>query len=161
MSTDIVTIGAFGWTEDAFFGRLVANEVALFCDVRRRRGVRGAEYAWVNSLRLQKRLSSLGIEYQHRLDLAPSDAVRGVQAAADVSSGIVKRKRTQLGDAFVAAYAAEILESFNAEEFLRDTRIADGPTCLFCVERLPDACHRSLLAGELVARGATVVHLTP
>ena len=53
--------------------------MAVLCDVRRRRGVRGSEYAWVNSLRLQQTIARLDIEYQHRLDLAPSNAVREVR----------------------------------------------------------------------------------
>jgi uncharacterized protein (DUF488 family) len=160
-SADIVTIGAFGWQEQAFVASLVEAEVAVFCDVRRRRGVRGAEYAWVNSLRLQQTLARRHIEYQHRLDLAPSNAVRDVQARADAASGTAKRGRTQLGDDFVAAYAAEVLATFDADEFLKEARSAGSPLCLFCVERHPEACHRSLLADRLRSVGATVTHLTP
>jgi uncharacterized protein (DUF488 family) len=160
-SADIVTIGAFGWQEQAFAARLVKTEVAIFCDVRRRRGVRGAEYAWVNSLRLQQTIAQLDIEYQHRLDLAPSKAVRGVQARVDSASGTARRQRTQLGDDFVAAYTAEVLAAFNADEFLAEARAAGGPLCLFCVECDPKACHRSLLADRLRSVGATVTHLTP
>jgi hypothetical protein len=160
-SVDIITIGAFGWRKEAFFARLLEAKVAVFCDVRRRRGVRGAEYAWVNSLRLQQRPALLDIDYQHRLDLAPTNAVREVQSRADTASGTAKRSRTQLGDAFVAAYGADVLEAFDAEEFLSGARSAGGPVCLFCVERLPTACHRSLLADRLGSVGATVTHLMP
>lgn len=160
-SADIFTIGAFGWEEQAFFARLAETEIAVFCDVRRRRGVRGSEYAWANSLRLQQRLSRLDVQYEHRLDLSPSNAVREVQARADAASGTAKRQRTGLGQEFVAAYMAEVLATFDAREFLQEHRFADGPLCLFCVERLPEACHRSLLADRLGAAGATVTHLTP
>jgi uncharacterized protein (DUF488 family) len=160
-SADIVTIGAFGWQEQTFVASLVEAQVAVFCDVRRRRGVRGAEYAWVNSLRLQQAIARLDIEYQHRLNLAPSNAVRGVQARVDARSGTAKRQRTQLGGDFVVAYAAEVLATFDADEFLREARSASGPVCLFCVERDPEACHRSLLADRLRSVGATVKHLTP
>ena len=136
-SADIVTIGAFGWQERAFVTTLVEAEVAVFCDVRRRRGVRGSEYAWVNSLRLQQTIARLDIEYQHRLDLAPSNAVREVQARIDAADGTAKRRRTQLGDDFVAAYAADVLTTFRADELPRDARSAGGPLCLFCVERDP------------------------
>lgn len=157
---DVLTIGAFGWSEAGFFDALVAARVGLFCDIRRRRGVRGAEYAFVNSARLQGRLGELGIPYIHRLDLAPSEAVRRVQAEADAREGVAKRARSRLGDTFVAAYTTEHLASFDAEAFLRETAGA-RPVCLFCVEREPAACHRSLLGAALEGVGATVEHLIP
>jgi uncharacterized protein (DUF488 family) len=157
---DVVTIGAFGWSEAAFFGALRAARVGLFCDIRRRRGVRGSEYAFVNSARLQRRLEELAIPYVHRLDLAPSEEVRRVQAEADARDGVAKRARSQLGAAFVAAYTAEHLADFDAHAFL-DEVAQTLPVCLFCVERAPAACHRSLVAASLQAAGATVQHLAP
>jgi len=155
---DVLTIGAFGWSEAGFFAALQEAHVGLFCDVRRRRGVRGPAYAFVNSARLQARLAEIGIPYVHRLDLAPSEHVRCVQAEADAREGIAKRARSRLGDAFVAAYTAEHLASFDARAFLDET--ADKrPVCLFCVEREPAACHRSLLAAALEDAGAVVEHL--
>ena len=127
---DVLTIGAFGWSELAFFQALVDARVGFFCDVRRRRGVRGAEYAFVNSARLQGRLCELEIPYVHRIDLAPSEAVRRVQAEADAREGIFKRSRSQLGDAFIGAYAAEHLADFDARAFLDETASA-RPVCLF------------------------------
>ncbi len=49
----IVTIGVYGFEEEEFFAALANARVDLFCDVRRRRGVRGARYAFANSQRLQ------------------------------------------------------------------------------------------------------------
>ena len=157
---DVLTIGAFGWSDAGFFAALQKAHVGLFCDIRRRRGVRGAEYAFVNSARLQARLAELGIPYIHRLDLAPSEHVRRVQADADAREGIAKRSRSRLGDAFVAAYATEHLASFDARAFLAETA-GTRPVCLFCVEREPAACHRSLLASVLEDAGAVVEHLVP
>jgi uncharacterized protein (DUF488 family) len=157
---DVLTIGAFGWSESGFFDALVGARVGLFCDVRRRRGVRGAEYAFVNSARLQRRLEQLGIPYVHRLDLAPSEEVRQVQAEADAREGIAKRSRSLLGQAFVAAYTAEHLAGFDARAFLAET-VSTRPVCLFCVERDPAACHRSLLASALDDAGAVVEHILP
>ena len=156
----MVTIGAFGWDESAFFDALVEARLGLFCDIRRRRGVRGSEYAFVNSARLQARLEELGIPYVHRLDLAPSAEVRRVQAEVDAREGIAKRARSRLGDAFVTAYSTEHLAGFDARAFLDETT-SNGPVCLFCVEREPAACHRSLVAAHLAAAGATVEHLVP
>ena len=72
MSLKIVTIGVFGFSEEAFFHALQTAQVDTFCDIRQRRGVRGATYAFCNSKRLQTRLAELGIRYLHRKDLAPT-----------------------------------------------------------------------------------------
>ena len=50
---EVLTIGAYGWDAETFFAALVRERVAVFCDLRRRRGVRGPEYAFANSARLQ------------------------------------------------------------------------------------------------------------
>ena len=157
---DVFTIGAYGWTEQAFFDALQRLGIATFCDVRQRRGVRGANYAFLNSNRLQQRLADLGIGYVHRLDLAPTTEMRQAQYAADDVAGVGKRSRTTLGDVFVAAYRRERLDGFDPAGFL-DQVGTDGPLVLFCVERDASACHRGLIADELVAAGATVTHLTP
>jgi hypothetical protein len=49
----IATIGIYGWTLERFLGALRAADVRVVLDVRQRRGVRGPEYAWANSLRIQ------------------------------------------------------------------------------------------------------------
>jgi hypothetical protein len=157
---EVLTIGAYGWNAPTFFDALVRERVGTFCDVRRRRGVRGAEYAFVNSTRLQAQLGELGIGYRHRLDLAPSAAVRQAQYAVDESMGVAKRDRTRLGPAFEAAYVKECLTEFDAAGFLAELGDA-GPICLFCVEREPAACHRSIVAAILAHNGATVRHLLP
>jgi uncharacterized protein (DUF488 family) len=157
---DVLTIGAYGWSEPAFFAALEAAGVEVFCDVRRRRGVRGSEYAFVNSKRLQLRLAEIGITYVHRIDLAPSNEVRRAQYAVDAATGVGKRARTELSEAFVQAYEHDHLHDFNARTFLDDFG-AEGPVVLFCVEREPSACHRGLVAQRLAAAGAKVDHLTP
>ncbi len=53
----IYTIGVYGSTEEEFFGKLTKSKIDLFCDIRQRRGVRGRQYAFVNSSYLQKKLS--------------------------------------------------------------------------------------------------------
>ncbi len=61
----ILTIGAFGFTEATFFAALVEARVDLLADIRQRRGVRGAEYAFVNHQRLVAGLSAAGIGYRY------------------------------------------------------------------------------------------------
>ena len=156
----VCTIGAYGWNERAFFDALLRARTATFCDVRQRRGVRGSEYAFVNSNRLQRRLADLGIRYVHRLDLAPTTEMRQAQSAADEAAGVGKRSRSELGQVFVDAYRRERLDDLDARAFL-DEVAADGPVALFCVERDAAACHRGLIAAALTRAGAEVTHLMP
>ena len=63
MSLEFFTIGVYNSTEQEFFNKLTSNEIDTFCDIRQRRGVRGAKYAFVNSNRLQNKLKELNIRY--------------------------------------------------------------------------------------------------
>ena len=160
----IITIGVYGFSAVAFFNALQQAGVDTFCDIRWRRGVRGAEYAFANSARLQKRLAELGIRYLHFGDLAPSPAVRQRQAEADKAQRIAKRKRSALSEAFIAAYRQERLSAFDSRAFVERLGAEARTVALFCVEREPTACHRSLLAARLqqdLGAQCEVVHLTP
>jgi hypothetical protein len=158
----LVTLGVYGCTEAAFFTALQAAGVDTFCDIRYRRGVRGSAYAFANSARLQRRLAELGIRYLHFRDLAPSPALRQRQALADKAQGTTKRQRQALGDVFRTGYAEECLAQFNSHEFLERLGPEARVVALFCVEREPAACHRSLLAGKLKQDvGVEVDHLRP
>src|SRR5437588_11933269 len=113
----IITSGVYGFSEEVFFQKLQQAGVDTFCDIRWRRGVRGREYAFANSRRLQKRLAELGIRYLHCRELAPSPALRKRQTAADTAAGIEKRKRTSLGEAFIAGYR-EAISCLNSRRFI-------------------------------------------
>jgi uncharacterized protein (DUF488 family) len=145
----VITIGAFGYSQRAFFSALQQAGVDTFCDIRWRRGVRGAEYAFVNSARLQKGLAELGIRYLHFRDLAPSPAVRRRQSQADQAAGVAKRKRSALSEVFISAYQEERLAAFDSHDFVERLGPQAQVVALFCVEREPAACHRSLLAARL------------
>ncbi len=158
----IVTIGVYGATEEQFFQALQEAQVDTFCDIRQRRGVRGAKYAFVNSKRLQARLAEMGIRYLHRKDLAPTTAVRQRQKEADKASNTAKRQRVTLGPAFIDAYEEEILADFTSQSLLADLEPDAQVVALFCVEREPAACHRSLAAAKLQQEsGVEVEHITP
>lgn len=162
MMPEFVTLGVYGFDEAGFFQALQDAGVDTFCDIRRRRGVRGSAYAFANSQRLQGRLAELGIRYIYRSDLAPSLKVRRAQEAADKANKTAKRKRTVLGTAFVEAYRRETLDGFDGHQFVVELGQEARIVALFCVERLPAACHRSLVAERLeVELGATVRHLLP
>ena len=149
MKIKIVTIGVYGFDEAKFFEALCKAEVDTFCDIRSRRGVRGATYAFANSTRLQARLGELGIRYIHRKDLGPTKVVRAKQAAADKATKITKRKRTALGEAFIEAYHTECLAEFEPKSLLDELESDAKVVALFCVETAPEACHRSLVADKL------------
>ncbi|OQY29252.1 MAG: hypothetical protein B6244_04485 [Candidatus Cloacimonetes bacterium 4572_55] len=149
MILKFMTIGVYGFDESTFFDALIRHNVGLFCDIRYRRGMRGAKYAFVNSIYLQKKLKALGIGYIHRKDLAPNNAIRDVQRADDQCQKITKRNRAALSPAFIKAYNAACLTDFNAQKFVDSFGIHDLVVVLFCVEQDPKACHRSLITDRL------------
>ena len=158
----IVTIGAYGYTDETFFEALQAAGVQVFCDIRWRRGVRGADYTFVNHKRLAARLESLGIVYLHRRDLAPTPEIREQQKQADKTGKVAKRQRDSLSPDFIIAYGEKILAGFDPGAFLNDLPEGTKTVALFCVEREPAACHRSLVADKLRdATGAQIEHLRP
>ena len=159
-----VTIGVYGFSEAAFFNALQQAGVDTFCDIRWRRGVRGADYAFANSARLQQRLAELGIRYLHLRELAPTPALRQRQAEADKAERTTKRKRSVLGEVFVAGYREERLSAFDSRKFVEQLGPEARTVALFCVEREPAACHRSLLAERLqqdLGAQCEVIHVTP
>jgi len=123
--------------------------------------VRGSEYAWANSKRLQAALAEAGIEYRHHPELAPTTELRRLQYAEDDRQGVGKRSRSALAPAYRERYLAEILDRADL-----DTLVAElpdgGAATLFCVERDPEACHRSLIAERVADQyGLPVEHLRP
>lgn len=158
---EILTIGAYGWTEPEFLDALEAAGADVFCDLRRRRGVRGSEYAFVNHQRLEAALTARGIPYRHFLELAPSPELRAGEAARDREARVKKRLRTELSEEFQAGFAAECLAHWDAAAFAAGLAPAARPA-LFCVEREPAACHRSLVAARLAATlSLPLRHLVP
>ena len=159
--TRVCTIGVYGWTVEAFLRALREADVRLVVDVRQRRGVRGSEYAWANAARLQAALAEAGLEYAHRLDLAPTTELRQLQYAADERAGVGKRSRTELAPAYVERYTREILDRADLASLVAQLP-QDGAAALLCVERDPQACHRSLVAARLAdEHGVEVAHLRP
>ncbi|MFE1259894.1 DUF488 domain-containing protein [Streptomyces albogriseolus] len=157
----LATIGVYGFDGDSYIERLRQADVRLLLDVRQRRGVRGPDYAWANSLRLQAALAEAGIAYQHRRELAPTTELRQLQYAEDDRQGVGKRSRKELAAEYTRRYTAEILDPADLDPIV--AALPDsGTAALFCVERDPEACHRSLVARRLVEEyGITVEHLRP
>lgn len=145
----IVTIGVYGFDAESFFAALQRAGVDTLCDIRRRRGVRGSEYAFANRARLEARLAALGIRYVHRLDLAPSKELRQGQYSVDAAEGVTKRQRELLSPAFVEGYRSKCLAAFDSHQFAADLGEEAHVVALLCVESAPAACHRSLVAERL------------
>ncbi len=154
-----MTIGVYGFDVESFLRRLREADVGLLLDVRQRRGVRGPEYAWANSLRLQAALASARIAYEHHLELAPTTELRQLQYAEDDRQGVGKRSRRELAAEYTRRYTGEILDNADLTPIL--SALANtGTAALLCVERDPEACHRSLIARRLSEEHrVTVEHL--
>jgi uncharacterized protein (DUF488 family) len=157
----VVTIGVYGFDGPAFLAALRAADVGLLLDVRQRRGVRGSEYAWANSLRLQAALAGAVIGYEHHRELAPTTELRQLQYREDARLGVGKRSRAELSKSYRERYLAEILDRGDVAATVRRLPRARA-RALMCVERDPQACHRSLIAQRMVEElGVSLAHLTP
>ena len=154
---ELATIGVYGFTGETFLGALGEADVRVLLDVRQRRGVRGPEYAWANSARLQEALAEAGIEYRHLKELAPTTELRQLQYAEDARAGVGKRSRKELAPPYVERYTREILDTVGVDAIV-EALPARGRAALLCVERDPEACHRSLIAERV---GVDVMHLRP
>jgi len=155
----IATIGVYQSSLDDFLGKLRRHQVAMVVDVRQRRGVRGPEYAWANSLRLQAALEQARIQYRHAPELAPTTELRQLQYREDERLKVGKRSRIDLADAYRRRYLREILDRVDLGAVL-ESLPRDAVSALLCVEHDARACHRSLIASRLRERfGVPVIDL--
>jgi uncharacterized protein (DUF488 family) len=157
----LVTIGVYDWTLEAFLAALRDAGVGQLLDIRQRRGVRGSQYAWANSRRLQAALADAGIAYEHLPELAPTTELRHLQYDEDARQGVGKRSRRELAPGYVEHFVHERLDQVDLAP-IAESLPTEEATALLCVERDPEACHRSLVA-ERMARefGLTLEHLRP
>ncbi|MFI6740333.1 DUF488 family protein [Nonomuraea sp. NPDC050451] len=157
----MVTIGVYGFDGASFLQRLRYADVRLLLDVRQRRGVRGPEYAWANSRRLQAALAQAGIAYEHHRELAPTTELRQLQYAEDHRQGVGKRSRRELAAEYTRRYTTEILDRADLTPIV-SALPSSGTAALLCVELDPEACHRSLIAQRLAGQHhITIEHLRP
>jgi uncharacterized protein (DUF488 family) len=157
---EFFTIGVYHSTGEEYFKKLTENNIDTFCDIRQRRGVRGSQYAFVNSKRLQDKLNEFGIKYRHILALAPTPEIRESQKKADTQSGELKRNRDKLGQVFIKTYMENILEKFDLKPFIDGLdEIEAKKVVFFCVEEKPEACHRKLVTDQLEKLGYKITHL--
>ncbi len=157
----IATIGVYGFADRTFLEKLTGAGVGLLLDLRQRRGVRGPDYAWANSVRLQRGLAAGDIGYRHVKGLAPTTELRQLQYRQDDRQGVGKRNRIALAPEYAERYTREILDPFDLGALVAELP-NDSVSALFCVERDPQACHRSLVAARLHAEyGLPVTDLRP
>jgi uncharacterized protein (DUF488 family) len=157
----LATIGVYGFSAPTFLEALQEAGVTLLIDVRQRRGVRGREYAWANAARLQAALAEGGIDYRHHRELAPTTELRELQYREDARQGVGKRSRTELAPEYRERYTREILDRVDLSQLVAELP-ARGIAALLCVERDPEACHRSIVAERLAAEHRVrVTHLRP
>jgi uncharacterized protein (DUF488 family) len=159
--SELATIGVYGFDLEEFLRTLQNADVRLVLDVRQRRGVRGPQYAWANSKRLQTALAEAGIGYQHHPELAPTTELRQLQYREDDRLGVGKRSREQLAPEYRERYMGEILDQADLDAVVAELPDS-GAGALLCVERDPEACHRLLVAERIEADcGVPVTHLRP
>ena len=145
---EVVTIGVYGFTADTFLDKLTGASVGLLLDLRQRRGVRGPDYAWANSIRLQSALRAAEINYWHVRGLAPTTELRHLQYREDDRQRVGKRNRVSLAPEYTERYTQEILDPFDLCALVAELP-RNSVTALLCVERDAEACHRSLVAERL------------
>ena len=135
----IATVGVYQSSLADFLGKLERHRVAMVLDVRQRRGVRGREYAWANSLRLQ--------------------ALRQLQYREDDRLKVGKRSRIELSEAYRRRYLTEVLDKVDLGAVL-ESLPDEATSALLCVEHDARACHRSLIAARLQAEyGVPILNL--
>jgi uncharacterized protein (DUF488 family) len=106
-------------------------------------------------------LAEASVEYRHLPELAPTTELRQLQYAEDDRQGVGKRSRAELAPAYAEGYTREILDGVDLAAVVA-LLPPEGAAALFCVERDPEACHRSLVADRLAAhRDVAVTHLRP
>jgi uncharacterized protein (DUF488 family) len=156
----VATIGVYRFDHASYIAALRGTGVDLVVDVRQRRGVRGREYAWANSVRLQSSLARAAIAYRHVRELAPTTELRQLQYREDARTGVGKRSRTVLAAEYRERYEREILDHADLVDIFGG--LLRTLPALMCVERDPLACHRSLIAARLQQTlGWRVQHIVP
>ncbi|GAA4070101.1 hypothetical protein GCM10022214_26980 [Actinomadura miaoliensis] len=105
----MVTIVVYGFDGESFLPRLQHTDVRLLLDIRQRRGVRGPEYAWANSLRL--RPSPMPGSPTSTTPSSPQPPSCVGSSAPRTTARVGKRSRCELAVEYAGRYTAEILDS--------------------------------------------------
>ena len=156
----IATIGVYGFDRETFLATLRRG--------RHRPGTRRAPAPGRARQRVRLgqcpppagRAADAGIDYSHLKELAPTTELRQAQYRADARLGEGKRSRTVLSPEYAGGYTEEILDRVDLAPIVK--WIGGSKAALLCVERDPEACHRSLIAARLQQNwGFSVEDLRP
>ncbi len=85
-------------------------------------------------------------------ELAPTTELRQLQYREDDRQDVGRRNRVVLAPEYAERYTREILDPFDLGALGLPS---DSMTALLCVERDPEACHRSLVAARMRAELGT------
>ncbi|TPQ48698.1 hypothetical protein C2U72_22400 [Prosthecomicrobium hirschii] len=141
---ELLTIGYEGATLVHFLATLRSAGVEVLADVR---AVPISRKPGFSKKALDANLAEIGITYLHFVELG--DPKPGRDAAR---AGRIVEFRQIYGDHILSSGAQSSLKK------LAD--VAESKrTCLLCFERLPETCHRRIVAEHLVHRGFAVVDL--
>jgi uncharacterized protein (DUF488 family) len=134
----LLTIGHSGHTQGSFVRILQKNKVKVLVDVRRHPG--SAYKPDFSKNRLADALRQHGIEYRHMPSVAPTNELRGREKDGEID-------RAEL----LVAYEGELVSHLAEVDKIRD--LAERKTtCLMCLEKTPQECHRHVLGRKVVKR---------
>jgi len=144
----ILTCGHSDRSLDDFLALLADGDVEVLVDVRAHPGSR--RHPQFNRGALERALAGAGVEYRWR-----GEALGGRREA-----GAAAARHAALDEPAMRAYAEHMAgaEFGRAMEQMRALG-ASRHAALMCAERLPEHCHRSLIADWLVLHGVEVLHL--
>src|SRR5690349_987371 len=142
----LFTIGHSSLSYDAFVRRLRAHGLVALFDVRR--WPRSRRHPHFDREALEAALPRDGVEYVHVEALGGMREGRPGSSHVALAEGALRGYADYMeGDAFAAAL----------ERVLASVR--QRRTVVMCAEADPAACHRSLLADAVLARGGRVLHV--
>ena len=142
----LFTVGHSTRTSAEFLALLSERRIKLLVDVRRYPGSRRHPHFGSDALRSS--LESASFRYEHEVDLG------GRRPALPDSPHRAWRNSGFRG-------YADYMETQPFQDALArlEQRGQDTLTAIMCAEAVPWRCHRQLIADQLVARGAEVLHI--
>jgi uncharacterized protein (DUF488 family) len=142
----VFTIGFTKKTAEEFFTRLIRADVKRVIDIRLNNVSQLAGFAKQNDLRYFLRMIC-GIDYHHRLDLAPTQEILNAFKKNKGNWPVYERD-------FWALLSTRGVEKAVTPDLLHEA-------CLLCSEEKPVHCHRRLVAEYLHSKWSNVeiIHL--
>lgn len=146
-SISVFTIGYEERTLEEFIGRLKRNNIEVLIDVRE---IPASRKPGFSKSRLSEILQTNGINYVHMKDLGSPKALRE------------KLHRNNDYESFFVEYRAYIDSKTEIVEELYKDIISRETSCIMCMERLPEYCHRKIVAEkikEIDGNGLVITHI--